>query len=146
MNNKEVDCYLEFYRQSMQAYYARAAYEWKFNFALWAGVAILVGFRMKGEIHSEINNWVFAAVHFAVFVLYTFLWSAKLHARNQEDRACARAYKQALEVFITGKVAKLQEVTPPPRTVRLEGLANYSAATQVLITGGLLGLNVWVSR
>ena len=73
---EEFDCYIGLFDRLWSCYNARRSFEWKFNLALWAAIAVFFGFAARGDISDKmrVDSALLILLHCGVFVLYTFLW------------------------------------------------------------------------
>ncbi len=141
------DYYLEFSRSARQRFDTRRTYEWKLNLALWAAIAIFAVKPLNSVLGdtkaiiklTTFQSWVFLGIHAGILLVYTFLWSSQLHKRNQRDRLLAMKYHKAVEKFVRGE--GLPEVDDPSYSC-WKALCNWAALTQILVTAGLLALDI----
>lgn len=144
----KISCYLELYKNLYASFYKRREFEWKFNFALWTPLAILIGFGLKGEITSTVfsNNPEFTWIaHVVVLVLY-MTWSHGLHRANYIDKNNANKYEEALVSFVSGTATadpQLGSVKPVTK-VPFKKLVGWSPLVQIIITAGLLLINALI--
>jgi len=139
-DEQKMSYYLELYKQLWHSFDARRAYQWKFNFGLWAAIAILIGQVIKGDVAAcfRMSGWWWLGIHVALFLVYLF-WCSGIHSANDRDRDYAYGYKDAIESALAGSA--LPSVGMPKRRwVRC--LFAWSPLTSLAITGGLLSLSI----
>jgi len=44
-----ISCYQGLHKSSLERFFRRREFEWKFNLVLWTPLAILIGFSVRGE-------------------------------------------------------------------------------------------------
>ena len=150
----KVELYLDFYRDFIALFNTRRNFEWKVNLSLWAAIALLAGGGLRKDVADlKINGYVFVGIHVALWLLYTFLWTAGVQGANRLDRRRGFAYKDAVEDFLAGRNPGLpvpkrpqegRSSLRPSFAYGLGALFFWSPVFQILITLGLLAINVLI--
>lgn len=133
MTANEVEILQFLAERSENRYNGRRAYEWKVNFALWAGLGALTGFLLTNE-HRPVDSavpFVLSVSIFGIFCVYTYIWCRGIYKRNCEDQQRAFNYANAMRM-------KLRTEIPPPLEIykgeKPHALLSWSHAAQVLTT------------
>ena len=149
VDNVLVESYVSFHGQCLQSFYERRSYEWKFNFAVWTPLAILIGFAIQGKIGNNPFvglHWLLVISHAWMFILYS-LWALYLHGANKVDREWAYAYKHAVESYLREPDSGLPPVEKSEKVTfgkALSTLGDWSPRVQILMTATLLSASAFV--
>ena len=105
----------------------RRSFEWKINFALWAGLAAIAGFAIKEDFQVGDYIWVFLGATWAVYI---FIWQWGLMNRNRSNQSIAQFYWKRVQEHLGEELpGYLQPRIPRHRRSQL-----YSHGFQILVT------------
>ena len=97
---EKIDALIEISKLHRQRFDARRSYEWKVNLALWPALAVVVAAIAVGKCDQVLNRLTLLSglgVLICIFLVYTFVWTRGLSARNAEDRRKAWAFSHEAE-------------------------------------------------
>jgi hypothetical protein len=137
-NKDKVDFLFRLEESSWREFNERRSYEWKINFALWAGLGTLSGFSIKENIQFSWLIWLGLSLIFFVFLW----WHHGLFIANQINKKSKGIYLDEIRNKIGLDFPA--DLNNRPKTAGKYFFTNWSQGTQIVITFLFLFLTGYV--
>jgi hypothetical protein len=133
---EKTQAFLELYKLQWDRYDKRRDFEWKVTLGLWTGIAVITGF-LAGKVQVTVLHLV---IYIAIWVVYTFCWSAGSWQKNEEDKEYALVYLRKAEQLLNH--IKDERTFSKPNYWGF--LKNWSRRSQILATALFLLISWYV--